>query len=96
MDSSEKLSYSLGFLDCWQMFKAAQKDPNTALKKAYVLENLLPQIAPSWTDAQVIELINEVRDENIVKLIENIIQQKANRDAMMKLLEKNKKDLSQL
>ncbi len=96
MDSSEKLTYTIGFLDCWQMFKAAQKDPNAALKKAYILENLIPKIAPSWTDSQIIELINEVRDASIIKLIENIIQQKANREAMMKAIEATKMDFSKL
>jgi len=96
MDSSEKLTYTIGFLDCWQMFKAAQKDPNAALKKAYILENLIPQIAPSWTDSQIIELINEVRDASIIKLIENIIQQKANREAMLKAIEATKMDFSKL
>ena len=96
LDSSEKLTYTIGFLDCWQMFKAAQKDPNAALKKAYILENLIPQIAPSWTDSQIIELIEEVREASIIKLIENIIQQKANREAMIKQIEKNNLDLSKL
>ena len=96
MDSSEKLSYTIGFLDCWQMFKSQQKDPNTETKKAYILENLIPQIAGSWTDVQIIELISEIRDENIIKSIHNIIQLKANRDQMLKELEKKKLDFSKL
>lgn len=96
MDSTEKLSYLIGFLDCWQMFKTEQKDPNAAVKKAYIFENLLPVLAPSWTDSQVTELINESRDANIIKLIHQIIQVKANRDQMLKQLDKKKIDWSNL
>lgn len=96
MDSSEKLSYAIGFLDCWQMFKAQQKDPNVSVKKAFIFENLIPQLAPSWSDAQVTELINESRDENIIKKIHEVIQLKANREKMLKELEKNKIDWSKL
>jgi hypothetical protein len=96
MDSSEKLSYAVGFLDCWQMFKAEQKDPNTVVKKAYILENIIPQIAASWTDAQIIELINEIRDENIIKKIHGVIAMKATRDQMLKEVEKHKIDWSNL
>jgi len=96
MDSDEKLCYAVGFMDCWQMFKMAQKDPNTVLKKAYVIENLLPLIAPTKSDAEVMELIQETQEANIGKLIGNVILAKTQRDAMLKELEKSKIDWNQL
>jgi len=96
MDSAEKLAYSIGFLDSWMLFKKAQNDPQTHLKAAYVFERLFPQLAPSWTDTQIIELIQEAREENIMKKIEDIFQQKASHDQMLKEIEKHKIDWSQL
>ena len=96
MDSSEKISYTIGFLDCWMLFKKAQNDPQTHLKAAYVFERLMPKLAPSWTDEQFKEMILEARDEDIMKKIHDIIQEKANRETMMKELEKNKIDWSKL
>lgn len=96
MDSAEKLTYAVGFLDAWQLFKKAQKDPQTQLKAAYVFERLFPQLAPSWDDKQIIELIQEAREENIMKKIEDIFQQKASHDEMLKQIEKHKIDWSKL
>jgi len=96
MDSSEKLSYAMGFLDCWQMFKKQQNDPDTVLKKTYIFENLLPLLAPSWTDSQVNELIIESREENIIKKIHQVIQSKFDRDHMLKEIDKHKIDWSNL
>jgi len=96
MDSSEKLSYALGFLDCWQLFKKGQQDPQTHLKAAYVFEKLMPLLTPSWTDSQVIELIAESKQVNIIKLVENIFQEKASREQMLKMLESKKIDWSKL
>lgn len=96
MDSTEKLSYALGFLDCWQLFKKGQQDPQTHLKAAYVFEKLMPIIAPSYSDSQVIELVTESKEVNIIKLIENIFQEKASREQMLKTLESKKIDWSKL
>ncbi len=96
MDSDEKLCYALGFMDCWQMFKMSQKDPNTVLKKAYVIENLLPAIAPTKSDTEVMEIIQETQEANIGKLIGNVIQAKTQREAMMKEIEKSKINWNEL
>ena len=78
------------------MFKSQQKDPNATVKKAFIFENLIPLLAPSWTDSQITELINESRDENIIKKIHGVIQLKANREKMLKEVEKHKIDWSKL
>lgn len=90
MDSAEKLSYSLGFVDCWMLFKKAQNDPQANLKAAYIFEKLIPILGPSWKDPQVMELIDEAREENIMKKIEIIIRTKKSQDEMIKELNKSK------
>lgn len=96
MDSSEKISYSVGFLDCWMLFKKSQNDPQTHLKAAYIFEKLMPVMAPSFSDEQFKEMILEIREADIMKLIHNVIQEKASRDQMLKELEKKKIDWSKL
>lgn len=96
MDSSEKLSYTIGFLDCWMLFKKSQNDPQVHLKAAYMFEKLIPTLAPSWTDSQIVELILEARSEDIMKKIHLVIQEKAARETMLKQLEKRKIDWSKI
>ena len=97
MESNEKLIYVIGFLDCWQMFKTVQRDPNVKLKKAYIFERLIELLTPSWTESQVVELIDKCREMNLIHEISEIMMAKKQRDHMLKVLQKKPKlDLSKL
>jgi len=97
MEPQEKLLYVIGFLDCWQMFKMVQRDPNTKLKKAYIFERLMELLTPTWSESQVIELIDKCREMNLIHEISEIMMAKKQRDHMLKVLQKKPKlDLSKL
>ena len=88
MEPQDKLLYVIGFLDCWQMFKTVQRDPNTKLKKAYIFERLMALLTPTWSDSQAMELIDKCREMNLIHEISEIMQAKKQRDHMLKVLQK--------
>jgi len=97
MEPKDKIQYIIGFLDCWQMFKTVQKDPNTKLKKGYIFERLLEKITPSISESQVVELIDKCREMNLIHEISEVMMAKKQRDHMLKILQKKPGlDLSKL
>jgi len=90
MDTESKLFFIVGFLDCWQMFKQVQKDPNTALKKAYIFQKLIEEFAPSWTESQIVELIDKCREVNIIHKISDLMTAKKQVDEMYKEIKDKK------
>lgn len=96
LSNVDKVTYVIGFLDCWQMFKTVQRDPNTKLKKAYIFERLVEKFAPTWTESEVVELIDKCREMNLIHEISEIMQAKKQRDHMLKILGKKNLDLSKL
>jgi len=97
MEPKDKITYVIGFLDCWQMFKTVQRDPNVKLKKGYIFERLSEKLTPTMTETELVELIDQCREMNLIHEISEIMMAKKQRDHMIKILGKKPRlDLSKL
>jgi len=96
MDKSEKFAYTMGVMDTWELFAKRDGKSDIDYKKAFIVEKTLPIICPGWTDDQVNQFYEEIRSDNVAKIISDIMKQKMDHDEMFKTLQNSKIDWSKI
>ncbi len=96
MDKAEKFAYMMGVMDTWELYSRRDGKTDVDYKKAFIVEKVLPIVCPGWTDDQVNQFYEEIRKDNVAKIISDIMKQKMDHEAMQKALTKSKIDWSSL
>ena len=92
MNTGEQLIYLLAFMDCWEEFsvKYIKADfHKVQAKKAFAIERLIPQIAPKWTEEQVLQLYDDIKQRNLKQEITDALKAKYDLDKMLESIKRS-------
>lgn len=93
MDQAEKFIYAVAVMDTWEQFASVKGDKKTLAKKAYILEKLIPILIPTHSRESVLQLLDEIRETNVLRIVSTVMASKMNQDKMMEELKKSKFNL---
>ncbi|MBL4818003.1 MAG: hypothetical protein JKY15_02050 [Deltaproteobacteria bacterium] len=92
MNTPEKLAYLFGFMDCWEEFSIHYLKVDfqkIQAKKAYAIEKMLPYLAEKWTEEQVLQFYEDIKQNNIKGEISSQLKAKYDLDKIMASFKKS-------
>ena len=88
MDSAEKFCYLIGAMDMWEVFSKKLGKTQVQEKKALIIEEVIPFIASRMKDDEINQMMIEIREANVIKIIDDIMKSKMNAAEVYKELKR--------